>query len=65
MSETSIYRLQAAYQQADAEAATLTNVRQRCERAAYAWTQMAERVERTDALRVEQRAAAALKDVLC
>ena len=45
------YREQAARQLADADAATLDNVRERCQRAAHAWMTLALRSERTDALR--------------
>ena len=42
------YREYAAKSQADADAATLENVRERNQRAANAWTQMADRQERTE-----------------
>lgn len=38
----------------DAEAATLSNVRERCRRAEAAWTQMAERVASTERKREQQ-----------
>jgi hypothetical protein len=41
---------------ADAEAATLDNVRDRCLRAAAAWEAMAARARRTDVLRAKQQA---------
>jgi hypothetical protein len=41
---------------ADAEAATLGNVRDRCLRAAAAWEAMAARARRTDVLRAKQQA---------
>lgn len=47
-----LYRAQAAKAQADADSATLSNVRERCERSARAWTEMAMRAEKTEALRV-------------
>lgn len=56
-----MYRYQAACQQADADAATLSNVRAKRESAANAWTRMAKRIEHTNALRKEERQAAALK----
>jgi len=46
-----LYRDNAARAQADADAATLDNVRERNLRAAAAWEQMAERIERTDRAR--------------
>lgn len=61
MSEASMYRYQASCLLADAEVATLSNVRERCHSAAEAWTRMAERIERTDARRAEERAMSALK----
>jgi hypothetical protein len=50
------YRSRAAEARADAEAATLENVRQRCLRAAAAWEDMAERAARTDRMRARQSA---------
>ncbi len=47
-----MYRAQAAKAQADADAATLENVRERCQRSATAWAEMAERAERVEKLRV-------------
>jgi len=48
---------------AEAEAATLPNVRERCLRAEAAWSEMADRAERTEQMRaqiiVEKTAAAA------
>ena len=45
---------------AEAEAATLDHVRERCRRSEAAWTQLADRAARSDSLRVseEQRKAA-------
>ena len=62
------YRARAAEARADAEAATLDNVRERCLRSAIAWEGMADRVRRTDRLRTETAArkaaeAAALASV--
>lgn len=45
------YRGHAEKAQAEADAATLTNVRERNQRAADAWKAMAERQERTDRAR--------------
>jgi hypothetical protein len=56
------YRARAAEARAEAEAASLENVRQRCLRAAAAWEDMADRAARTDRMRARQeadRAAAA------
>ena len=58
------YTTRAAEARADADAATLDNVRDRCLRAAEAWEQMAARVERTGRMRAETEAkkAAALAE---
>ena len=56
MSTMNFYRDQAAVQQAAADAATLGNVRDRCQQAANAWTGLAERLQRADALRSVPRA---------
>ncbi|MDT8758570.1 hypothetical protein MZO42_07660 [Sphingomonas psychrotolerans] len=53
------YRGYAERAQADADAATLENVRERNQRAAEAWKQMAERQERTDRGRAQRENAAA------
>lgn len=55
MSEASMYRYQASCLLADAELATLSNVRERCHSAADAWIRMAERIERIDANRAEEQ----------
>jgi hypothetical protein len=54
------YRIRAAEARADAGAAALANVRERCLRAAAAWDAMADRAHRTDRMRaeLEQRRAA-------
>ena len=49
----------AAQARADAEQATLANVRERCLRAEAAWTVMAQRAERTERLRVAHEVAKA------
>ncbi len=60
MAETSeIYRNRAASERANAAAAGLDNVRERCERAAHAWEVMADRLDRTTALRTEREGVAA------
>jgi hypothetical protein len=56
---TEAYRNYAANAQAEADAATLDNVRERNLRAAHAWTQMADRQERTDRARATREAATA------
>jgi hypothetical protein len=56
MNESSLYRARAEQCRADADAATLQNVRERCLRAEAAWLAMAERGERTDAMRSSRAA---------
>lgn len=51
------YRLYAAKAQAEADSATLANVRERNQRAALAWSQMADRQERTDTARLVRERA--------
>jgi len=53
MSSLPFYRDQAAQQQHAADTATLQNVRERCQRAADAWSVLAERTERADNARVQ------------
>jgi hypothetical protein len=50
------YTARAAEARADAEAATLDNVRDRCLRAAGAWEAMAARAHRTEVARARQAA---------
>lgn len=50
------YREHAARARADAEAATLDNVRERCLRAEAAWLDMATRQERVDTARAQREA---------
>ena len=50
------YLDRAADARRDADAATLTNVRERCLRAAAAWEDMANRVARTERMRAETEA---------
>ena len=60
MSDTpELYRNRAAMERANAAASALDNVRVRCERAAMAWEEMDERLERTSKLRSEREDAAA------
>jgi hypothetical protein len=49
------YLARAAQARADAEAATLDNVRDRCRRAEDAWTRMAERAARTEQMRGDKK----------
>ena len=51
------YRKQADTERANADAAVLANVRERCERAASSWEAMASRAERTDTLRRQRESA--------
>ncbi len=51
MSTRDFYEARAAECARDAEATTLDNVRERCLRAQNAWLGMAQRIERSDALR--------------
>jgi hypothetical protein len=57
------YYRRAAEERANADAATLDNVRERCERAAAAWETMAARSDRVDQHRAEREAAIAHRDV--
>ena len=64
MSQHDFYAARAAEAHADAERATLHNVRDRCLRAAAAWEAMAARAHRSDIFRAKQAAekeAAALE----
>ncbi|WP_448501073.1 hypothetical protein [Sphingomonas sp.] len=60
------YRQRATTEQANADAAILDNVRDRCDRAAKAWAAMADRAERTQTQRAAREAAtdAAREDAL-
>ena len=51
MSILQFYRDQAAEQRIAAQAATLSNVRERCERAANAWDTLAARTDQLETLR--------------
>jgi hypothetical protein len=53
------YRQRATAEQANADAALLDNVRERCQRAADSWSAMAIRAERTQTLRDTREAATA------
>ena len=54
-----LYRLRAEQARAEAEQATLANVRERCLRAEAAWMEMADRADRTEKMRADQLAAKA------
>jgi hypothetical protein len=58
MSTLEFYRGQAAKAQAEADTAVLENVRDRHLRAKAAWADMAERIERTDAMRARRMESA-------
>ncbi|MFP5330321.1 MAG: hypothetical protein ACLGHC_09350 [Alphaproteobacteria bacterium] len=51
MTDRETYLARAAEARAQAEAATLDNVRDRCLRSEAAWTAMADRAERTERMR--------------
>ncbi len=55
------YRARAVEQRTLSEAATLDNVRERCDRAASAWETMAARAERTQVMRTQREAASAAR----
>jgi hypothetical protein len=59
--DATLYRARAAAEQAAADASTLGNVRDRCERSAKAWTDMAVRAERVVTQRHEREDAAAAR----
>ena len=58
-SQLQFYLARAAQARADADSATLDNVRDRCLRAESAWTIMAERAERNERLRTAHELAKA------
>ena len=65
MTDKETYLARAAEARADAEAATLDNVRERCLRSEAAWAEMAARAERTEKMRAtlqadKEKAAAAM-----
>lgn len=59
MKDRDIFLQRAAEARADADAALLDNVRQRCLRSAAAWNEMAARAERTEKMRATLEAAKA------
>lgn len=54
MSQLEFFRERADQAERDAAAATLVNVRERCERAEAAWRGMAARAERSEKLRAAE-----------
>ena len=60
MNESNLYRTRAEQCRAEADAATLENVRERCLRAESAWIAMAERGERAYAMRTAREAEKAV-----
>ena len=62
-SNLEFFRSRAAQAHADAEAATLDNVRERCRRSEEAWMNLADKAERSERMKeaeIERRAAAEL-----
>lgn len=62
--QADFYLARAAEARAQAEAAALDNVRERCLRSEAAWMAMADRAERTDRAREERERAKAPAEVL-
>ena len=60
MKDRDVYLLRAEQARAEADEATLDNVRDRCLRAEAAWMEMASRAARTEKMRADQVAAKAL-----
>ena len=60
MKDREVYILRAEQARAEADEATLDNVRDRCLRAEAAWMEMASRAARTEKMRADQLAAKAL-----
>ena len=58
MRDSDIYAAHAARCRAEADAAMLDNVRERCLRAEAAWAQMADRSRKTEAARLARAATA-------
>jgi len=59
LKDRDVYRLRAEQARAEADVATLENVRDRCLRAEAAWMEMAARADRTEKMRADQAAAKA------
>ena len=55
------FRARAAEERHNGDLATLDNVRARCRRAEQAWDEMANRLERTTAMRVRREAESAAR----
>lgn len=59
LKDREVYLLRAEQARAEADEATLANVRERCLRAEAAWMEMAARADRTEKMRATQLAAKA------
>lgn len=59
LKDRDVYRLRAEQARAEANEATLENVRDRCLRAEAAWMEMATRADRTEKMRADLAAAKA------
>lgn len=57
--DSTLYRARAVLEQANANAASLDNVRERAQRAANAWTVMADRADRAASLRTSRHGSTA------
>lgn len=55
--DAAFYRNRATVERSNSEAATLQNVKDRCDRAASTWEQMAVRAERTQIMRAQREGA--------
>ena len=62
MDTPQISRARAAAERANGDASTLANVKERCERAARAWEEIADRQERTAAARLERESRVVTRD---
>ena len=62
MDSPQISRARAAAERANGEASSLANVKERCERAARAWDEIADRQERTNAARIERESRVVSRD---
>src|SRR3569623_694409 len=62
MDTPQISRARAAAERANGDASTLSNVKERCERAARAWEEIADRQERTAAARIERDSRVVARD---
>ena len=59
LKDRDVYRIRAEQARAEADVATLENVRDRCLRAEAAWMEMAARADRTEKMRADLVAAKA------